>query len=67
MWYNQPMKKETIKEIGKLFLDFTKIIFAIAFLTPFIKNGDFEILPIISGFSTAIVGIYLTNKGLEDE
>lgn len=61
------MKKETIKEIGKLFLDFTKIIFAIAFLTPFMKDGHFEILPIVAGFFTAIFGVYLTNKGAKDE
>ena len=61
------MKKQTIKEIGKLFLDFTKIIFAVAFLAPFIKNGAFEIIPVISGILTAIVGIYLTNEGVENE
>lgn len=61
------MKKETIKEVGKLFLDFTKIIFAIAFLTPFIKDGDFEIVPVIAGVLTAIIGTYLINKGAKDE
>ena len=61
------MRKETIKEVGKLFLDFTKIIFAIAFLTPFIKDGDFEIIPVVAGVLTAFIGTYLINKGAKDE
>ena len=61
------MKKETIKELGKLFLDFTKIIFAVAFLSPIIKDGHFEFIPMIAGFTTAVIGIYLTNKGAKDE
>jgi len=61
------MKKGTIKELGKLFFDFTKIIFAIAFLTLIIKDGHFEIIPMIAGFITAVIGIYLTDKGSKDE
>ena len=61
------MKKETLKELGKLFLDFTKIIFAVAFLTPIIKDGYFEIVPIVAGLVTASTGTYLINKGAKDE
>jgi len=58
------MKKETIKELGKLFIDLAKIIFAIAILAPLVKGGSFEIIVVAFAFLSAIVGIYLTNKGV---
>lgn len=58
------MEKQTIKEIGKLFIDFAKIIFAIAILIPWVK-GDIgnlvEIVPV--AIFLAIFGIFLINIG----
>ena len=61
------MKKETIKEMGKFFLDLAKIVFAIAILTPLVTNDKFEIAPVAIGIVIVIAGIYLTNKGAKDE
>jgi len=61
------MKKETLKEAGKFILDLSKIMIAIAVITPFVKDSHFEISPlIITGFSST-VGLYLINKGVSDE
>jgi hypothetical protein len=57
------MKKETIKEVGKLFLDLSKIIFAVAIVAPLMKDGDFQIIVVILALLSSIIGIYLTNKG----
>ena len=61
------MKKEAIKELGKFILDITKIIVAIAIVTPFVKGGDIELVPIFSSVAMAAIGIYITNKGAKDE
>lgn len=58
------MKKETIKEVGKLFLDLAKIIFAVAIITPLVKDGDFQIIVVLLALVSIIIGIYLTNKGV---
>jgi len=59
------MKKETKKEFGKLIYDFSKIGFAIAFVTPLAKGQDITpmiFLPIIIGIA---IGTYLINKGAD--
>jgi len=61
------MKKEFLKEVGKFILDLTKIIFAIAIITPFVKDGEFHIAPIVFATITAISGMYILKKGVEDE
>jgi hypothetical protein len=61
------MKRETLKEIGKLIYDFSKIIFAIAVLAPIAKGEHitgFIFLPILIGVG---IGTYLINKGVKDE
>ncbi len=57
------MNKETIKEIGKLFLDLAKIIFAVAIVTPLVKDGEFQIIVVVLAMLSIAIGIYLTNKG----
>ena len=60
------MKKETIKEVGKLFVDLAKIIFAIAIVAPIVKGNDFQVIHVIVvilGLLFGTTGIYLTNKG----
>ena len=44
------MKKETKKEFGKLIFDFTKIGFAIAFLTPLVKGTEISLYILIPIF-----------------
>lgn len=61
------MKKETLKELGKLILDVTKIVIAVVIITPFVKGGDIEILPIFSAVAMAGIGLYIINKGAKDE
>ena len=61
------MKKETIKEAGKLLLDFTKIIVAIAIITPLVKSGRMAIAPFIFAAITAASGLYLIDKGTNNE
>lgn len=61
------MKRETTKELGKFILDITKIVIAIVIITPFVKGGDVETLPILSALAMAGVGLYITNKGVKDE
>lgn len=38
------LKKESLKESGKFLLDFSKVIFAIAVVTPFVKGGNLDCL-----------------------
>jgi len=61
------MKKETLKEVGKFILDLSKIIFAVAVITPFVKGSNFEILPVVVASAISVVGIYIMNKGVKDE
>lgn len=61
------MKKETTKELGKFILDITKIVIAIVVITPFVKGGSIEIVPILSAIAMAGVGLYITNKGVAND
>lgn len=61
------MKKETLKELGKLILDVTKIVIAIVVITPFVKGGNIEIFPILSAIAMAGTGLYIINKGVKDD
>jgi len=67
LWYNQTMKKETLKESGKYILDLSKIVIAMAVITPFVKDSHFEIAPLIIAGASSLVGLYLINKGAKDE
>ncbi len=61
------MTKETIKEIGKLAFDAAKITFAVAIVTPLVKGGSIEIAPMFFVVEMIIVGMYLIDKGTQDE
>lgn len=61
------MKKETIKEAGKLLLDFTKVVLAVAIIAPYVKDGHIEITPFVFAGISTIFGLYLINKGAKDE
>ncbi|MBR0574292.1 hypothetical protein QJU43_00055 [Pasteurella atlantica] len=60
------IKKETIREAGKLLLDFTKIIVAIAVITPFVQNNNVEVFPFLSASISMVTGLYLINKGAKN-
>ena len=61
------MKKETIKEIGKYFLDISKILIALTLISPIMKDANFSFGAIFVVVILWGVGIYLTNKGAKDE
>lgn len=54
------MKKETIKELGKLLFDLSKILLAIGILTP--KFGDMPV-PMVRTLVTVGLAVILTNAG----
>lgn len=61
------MEKETIKEIGKYFLDISKIFMGLVLIAPFVKTESISIPAIGVTTMLAILGIYFTNKGVKDE
>ena len=61
------MTKETLKEIGKLSFDIAKIIFAIAILTPLIKNISINYYAVFGSMALVVGGTILINKGTRDE
>lgn len=61
------MEKETLKELGKLFYDFAKIIFAIALITPAIQGSSISVLVIVLIFVIVAIGTYTINKGAKNE
>jgi len=61
------MTRETIKEIGKLCFDIAKIIFAIAVLTPLLKNTGINYYAVFGSISFVSGGIILINKGTKNE
>ena len=61
------MTKETLKEIGKLSFDIAKIVFAVAILTPLIKNICVNYSAITGAIALVLGGIILINKGTKDE
>jgi len=61
------MKKETKKEFGKLIYDFSKIGFAVAIVTPFVKDQNVSNIVFIFIAIGITIGTYLINKGAKDE
>ena len=61
------MKKETLKELGKYFLDISKILLALTLIAPFMKNGNISVIAIFLILVLFGVGVILTNKGAKDE
>lgn len=61
------MKKETLKELGKYFLDISKILLALVLITPFMKDGKISFIGIFLTLVLSGIGVYLTNKGAKDE
>ena len=61
------MTKETLKEIGKLSFDIAKIIFAIAILTPLLKDVGVNYFAVFGAISLVFGGIILINKGTKND
>lgn len=61
------MKKETLKEFGKLFYDFAKIILAITLITPLANGKDISVYVIAVVAVLIAIGTYLLNKGAKDD
>lgn len=61
------MKKETLKEAGKLLYDFAKIIVAIALITPLAKGENLSLYTVAVAILIVLMGTYLINKGAKDE
>ena len=60
------MKKETIKEFGKLVYDFAKIGLAVAIITPLAKGEDISFVSIFSVVIVVFLGTYIINKGVKN-
>jgi len=61
------MKKETLKEIGKYLLDISKILIALALITPVLKDNNISYVAIVLVMILSLIGFYFTNKGAVDE
>ena len=61
------MKKETLKEIGKFHLDVSKILMALAVISPVVKEGSVSFGVVIVIAVIFAVGVILINKGASDE
>ena len=61
------MKKDTIKELGKYFLDISKILLALTLIAPFMKQGNISIIAVFLTLVLFAVGVTLTNKGAKNE
>ncbi len=61
------MKKETLKEIGKYLLDISKILIALALITPVLKDNSISYVAIALVMILSLIGFYFTNKGALDE
>ena len=61
------IEKETIKELGKYFLDISKILLALTLIAPFMKSGLVSMVAISVTLLLFGIGINLTNKGVKIE
>ena len=62
MWYNIAMK-DLLKEFGKLVYDLAKITFAVAIVTPLVKNGEFSFYAVFGAAVLIAAGSYIIYKG----
>ncbi len=59
--------KDLLKEIGKYFFDISKIVLAVAVLTPLVKDGSYNIYAIGGASMLFILGSYITYKGIQND
>ena len=65
------LKKETLKETGKLFYDLSKISAGLGLLLPVLKGESVSalsaLIALISSLVFFAIGLILINKGAKDE
>ena len=61
------LKNETLKEIGKYFLDLSKILIGLALVTPIMKNENISLASIGVVVVLFFVGVALSDKGAKNE
>ena len=54
------------KEFGKLIYDFAKITFAVAIITPLVRDGNYSLYPIFTVLGLIVVGSYIIYKGTKN-
>jgi len=54
---------DLLKEFGKLIYDLAKITFAVAIITPLVKNGEFSLYAIGGAIGLILLGSYIIYKG----
>ena len=59
--------KKMAQKIGDIFIDIAKIVFAIAVLTPFVKDGSIDNQAILSSLLMLSLGLYTYYKGVQYE
>jgi len=59
--------KDLLKEMGKYFLDISKIVFAVAVIAPVVKEGAFSMIAIGLALALMMFGTYITYKGVQDD
>ena len=55
------------KKIGDIVIDIAKIVFAVAVLTPFVKDGKIDTQGVLSSMLLLILGLYIYFEGVKDE
>jgi len=58
--------RHLLKELGKYFFDISKILLAVAVITPFVKNANISIGALILSIALMAVGSYFAYKGGKD-
>lgn len=61
------LKNETIREIGKIFIDTFKIVVAVAIIAPLVKSESIGVTPFVFALFPLLAGLYFINKGAKDE
>ena len=59
--------KDLLKEMGKYFLDISKIVFAVAVIAPVVKEGSISMIAIGLALALMMLGTYITYKGVQDD
>jgi len=59
--------KNLLKELGKYFFDVSKIILAVAVITPFVKSTNISMGALMFSVTLLFIGSYLTYYGGKDD
>jgi len=59
------IKNETKKEVGKYFLDISKILLAVGIVTPLINDKEISLITVSISVIGFVLGVILLNQGVE--